>query len=484
MMQRSSIWLSLSLAKRGDRVTQLCRVLRTAIEKGQLLAGERLPSSRQLANDLGCSRTTVESAYQRLTTQGYMTRLLGQGSFVAQHQQPRPLPSYQGLPLTLSSRGQALVAQRQCLDPQTIQPFSAGVPDVKAFPLKQWADVTREVMENLSPEQLLYGDPQGLAECRKAISHYLTLSRQVNCTPSQIIMMNSSQQGLQWLAHLLLEEGDTILTEALCYQGAVNAFRQAGAILAPQPLDNEGALPPTQPAKLAYLTPGHQYPLGMTMSESRRQQWLEWAVRHQSWIIEDDYDGEYHYGKDSPPSLQRLDRTQKVIYLGTFSKTLFPGIRLAYMVVPPFLVPQLVNARQRLDSHTAVLSQAVVARFISEGYFASHLRLMKKLYAARRHLLLELLEECPAGTVRVFPSEGGLQLAIEYLKGDTSAITAAASRKGVVLTELAPLCLTSPPVNGWIIGFAALSPYVIRQAVTLLNEVLFHVASLNCSDKI
>ena len=479
MSQRSSIWLSLTLAERGNRVTQLCRMIKTAIEKGQLNAGERLPSSRQLANDLRCSRTTVESAYQQLTTQGYLTRQLGQGSFVAQHGLLTTSPPYHGLPPALSTRGQKLLAQQQCLDPRTIQPFSAGVPDVQAFPLKQWADVTRQVMATLSPEQLLYGDPQGMADCRKAISHYLTLSRQVNCTPSQLIIMNSSQQALQLLAHLLLEEGDTVLTEALCYQGAVNAFRQAGAVLAPQPMDTEGALPPPHTAKLAYLTPGHHYPLGMTMSKPRRQQWLDWATRQQSWIIEDDYDGEYHYGNDSPPSLQRLDRTQKVIYLGTFSKTLFPGIRLAYMVVPPSLVPQIACARQRLDSHSAVLSQAVVARFISEGYFASHLRLMKKLYAARRRLLIELLEKCPENTLRLFPSEGGLQLAVEYLKGSTSAITAAAGRKRLVLTELAPLCLTSPPINGWILGFAALTPQAIRQAVTLLNEVLQSATSLD-----
>ncbi|MBT0718026.1 PLP-dependent aminotransferase family protein [Rosenbergiella epipactidis] len=479
MTKRSSIWLSLTLAERGNRVTQLCRVLRAAIQKGQLGPGERLPSSRQLATDLGCSRTTVEAAYQRLTTQGYLTRHLGQGSFVTQRGLALSSPTYQGLPPTLSNRGQQLLAQSQCLDPRTIQPFSAGVPDVNAFPLHQWAEVTRRVMESLAPEQLLYGDPQGLAECRKAISHYLALSRQVNCSPSQIIVINSSQQGLQWLAHILLDEGETVVTEALCYPGAVNAFRQAGAVLAPQPMDQDGAIPPTHHAKLAYLTPGHHYPLGMTMSESRRQQWLDWATRHQSWIIEDDYDGEYHYRNDPPASLQRLDRGQKVIYLGTFSKTLFPSIRLAYMVVPPALVPQLASARQRLDSHTAVLSQAVVAAFISEGYFASHLRLMKKLYAARRALLIELLKECPADTVRLLPSEGGLQLAIEYLRRSTSAITAAASHKGHVLAELAPLCLITPVINGWILGFAALTPQAIRQAVTLLNEVLQSATSLD-----
>ena len=479
MKQRSSIWLSLTLAERGDRVTQLCRVLRTAIEKGQLSTGERLPSSRQLAIDLGCSRTTVETAYQRLTTQGYLTRLLGKGSFVAQHGLSSSSPTYQGLPPSLSTRGLQILAQRQCLDPQVIQPFSAGVPDVDAFPLQQWVDVTRQAIASLSPEQLLYGDPQGLTECRKAISHYLALSRQVNCTPSQIIVMNSSQQGLQWLAHLLLDKGDNVLTEALCYQGAVNAFRQADTVIVPQPMDADGALPPNHPAKLAYLTPGHHYPLGMTMSEARRLEWLDWATRHQSWIIEDDYDGEFHYSTDPPPSMQRLDRSQRVIYLGTFSKTLFPGIRLAYMVVPPSLVPQVVNARQRLDSHTAVLPQAVVARFIMEGYFASHLRLMKKLYAARRRLLIELLAECPANTLRVLPSEGGLQLAVEYLRGSTSTITAAAGRRGLILAELAPLCLTSPPINGWILGFAALTPQAIRRAVTLLNEVLRHAASLD-----
>ena len=477
MAQRSSIWLSLTLSGAGTRVEQLCRALKSAVERGHLVSGERLPSTRQLANDLGCSRVTVEAAYQHLTAQGYITRQPGRGSFITHHSLATTPPASKGLPPALSQRGQRRATQVQCRDPQHLQAFNTGVPDVHAFPLKQWTDVTQQVMKALPAEQLLYGDPQGLTACRKAISHYLTLSRQVNCSPAQVLVMTSSQQALQLLAHVLIDEGDTVATEALCYPGAVNAFRQAGAQLLAQPLDGDGASPPTLAAKVAYLTPGHQYPLGMTMGQARRQQWLDWAQRHQSWIIEDDYDGEFHYEDAMPPSLQRVDRTQRVIYIGTFSKTLFPGIRLAYLVAPPSLMPSLVNARQSMDGHTSPLIQAVTAKFINEGYFANHLRLMKILYAARRRLLIDLLDHSPPDTLRLFPSQGGLQLAVEYLRGDTTAITRAAARQGLLLTELAPLCLTSPPLQGWILGFAALTPQAMRHAVTLLNQILQNAAS-------
>jgi len=443
------------------------------------VAGERLPSSRQLATDLGCSRVTVEAAYQQLTTQGFITRQAGRGSFIADFSLPRLSKIPQGLPPSFSVRGQRLLTQTQCRDPQQLQAFNTGVPDVHAFPHQQWAEVTRQVLSTLPAESLLYGDPQGLASCRKAISQYLTLSRQVSCSPSQVMVVTSSQQALQLLAHVLIDEGDCILTEALSYQGAVNAFRQAGARIVPQPIDSQGALPPspTTTARLAYLTPGHQYPLGMTMSQARRQQWLDWANRQHSWIIEDDYDGEFHYQEHSPPSLQRLDRTQKVIYLGTFSKTLFPGLRLAYLVAPPALIPGLVAARQLMDSHTSLLSQAVTAEFISAGFFANHLRLMKKLYAVRRNLLLELLEQAPVDALRIIPSKGGLQLAVEYLRGETNTVTLAAAQQGIILVELAPLNLMTPPINGWILGFAALTPQAIRQGMQIFIQILRDVTS-------
>ncbi|WP_241608750.1 PLP-dependent aminotransferase family protein [Rosenbergiella australiborealis] len=479
MTQRSSIWLSLTLNGKGSRVAQINHALRSAIEKGHLVSGERLPSTRQLAIDVGCSRVTVEAAYQLLTDQGYIIRQPGRGSYVAQCQgiiatnhHPKKL-----LSPTLSERGKQHLAQRLYQDPRQIQAFNAGVPDVQAFPTHYWAKVMQEVMDNIAPELLLYGDPQGLLVCRQAVSHYLALSRQVNCSPSQIIMMTSSQQALQLLADLLLDKGDTVLTEALCYQGAVNAFQQAGTILKAQPLDDEGALAPTTNAKLAYLTPGHQYPLGMTMSAVRRRAWLDWAAQQHSWIIEDDYDGEFHYGTSPLPSLQQMDCAQTVIYLGTFSKTLFPAIRLAYMVVPHSLVPAVVKARQMMDSHTAQLTQAVSAEFIFQGYFASHLRLMKRLYEARFRLLIALLHEHTTDYLRILPCEGGLQLAVEYLLGSTEKITLTAARQGLVLVELAPLCLTSEKINGWILGFASLPPQALRTAVMLFKTVLQDASS-------
>ncbi len=481
MANRSSVWLSLTLDKRGQRAQQVFRALKLAIEQRHLLSGQRLPSSSQLATDLGCSRVTVETAYQRLNDVGYVQRQRGRGSFVSFYPPLALASSTSHLPLPFSNRGLNHLTATVCNDPNQPTAFNAGIPDLRAFPYARWAEISRQVHSQLTPELLGYGDPQGLPSLRRAVAHYLVLSRQLNCHPDHVLILNSSQQALQLLALMLLDPGDRVMTEALCYPGAVNAFRQAGATLIAQVIDDQGAKVPSEAAKLAYLTPSHQYPLGMTMSAERRQQWLDWAAMHDSWIIEDDYDGEFHYSDTPASSLQKIDRAQRVIYLGTFSKTLFPSLRLAYMVIPPQLTSSFVKARQLLDGHSTQITQAIVSEFIIQGDFAHHLRLMKTLYAARRDLLLSLLQQAGRHDLRVIPANGGLQLAVEYLGGETQAITQQARQVGLQLIELAPLSLTSPVLQGWIIGFSALTPNEIKRAMAQFMTVLQNATSSNSS---
>lgn len=472
-MQPPSPWLVIfnHLQGRGHR-DRVCETLRQAIHRGHLSAGQKLPSSRQLAADLSLSRVTIEAAYSQLESEGYLLRYQGKGSFVA-----TPARTIQhtasnlfSLP-ALSERGRQIVATGGCQDPQTPAAFAAGSPDLREFPYPVWQKLYDEVLRRQDLQLLGYGDPQGLTELRTVIADYLALSRQVNCTAQQIIILNSSQQALQLISMLLIDPQDQVLTEHACYPGARNAFLAAGAKLSPLTLDEQGAQVPDVAAKLAYLTVAHQYPLGMSMSHARRQEWLEWAKHHAAWLVEDDYDGEFHYQQAPLPALQSEDRHQRVIYLGTFSKSLFPSLRLAWMVVPVSLTDSMVRARTLTDGHTPQLSQAVTAEFIRRGHFAQHLRRMRKLYGSRRQLLTEQLQQHFDQWLRVIPGNGGLQLTVELLQGQETALTRQASAAGLILPPVSPLFLSDQKLQGWILGYAALQRTEILEACQRLRAL-------------
>lgn len=491
-----------SIATLRDR---LCAALRLAIGQGALPPLARLPSSRLLAADLNISRITVEAAYGQIEAEGYITRRVGKGTFVSDAAlmksttvKPGAVKSTAAIsaprigsktgspgkmaranddarPGSLSNRGAAIIATGGCKDPLVPLPFAAGSPDLRAFPLKIWRQLTNKSLR-LGGEALLgYGDPQGYLPLRQAIAAYLQQSRGVSCHARQIVVTTSSQQSLQLLATLLLDNGDEVWVEQPGYLGARNAFTSAGARLHAIPVDAQGMNPASDLPipRLIYLTPSHQYPTGVSLGLSRRLALIEYARINQNWIIEDDYDSELHYDGRPLPAMQGLDNAQRVIYLGTFSKVLFPSLRLAYAVLPPELVKPLCQLRSVYDGHTSQLMQAVTAEFIQQGHFAAHLRYMRQLYHGRRDRLIEAIDAKLRDWVNPVPSAGGLQLAVKLPRGQEAELTRLAQRAGVITPPLSPLYLpadSAPPADrdGWLLGFSALTPQESGAAVDRL----------------
>jgi GntR family transcriptional regulator/MocR family aminotransferase len=472
------------------RREQLCAGLRQAMRAGELRLADRLPASRVLAQDLGLSRVTVEAAYTQLEAEGYLRRNVGKGSFVAfngftprsqgEKDSPGEKHSKQRAalaPASLSKRGQRIHAGGGCNDPLLPLPFAAGSPDLQAFPLQLWRQLQARRLSGPLGHQLLgYGDPQGREELREAIAGYLRQSRGLRCSAEQVLVLTSSQQALQLLAGLLLDEGDRVWIEEPGYRGAATAFAAAGALLQPVPVDQEGMRPPNEgpSPKLIYLTPSHQYPSGVALSLQRRLQLLDLAKREACWLIEDDYDSEFHYDGRPMPALQGLQSEQepeRVLYLGTFSKTLFPSLRLAYLVVPRELTAPLSLARSVQDGHSAQLAQAVTADFISRGHFAAHLRLMRQLYRQRRDLLLQELRAKVGTWLQPQPSAGGLQIAALLPPGEELNLTQRAARLGLLTPGLSGLYHGPLKLDGWLLGFAALTPAQIQAAVHQLAKI-------------
>jgi len=464
----------------GGRRERLCAALREAVRSGQARLGERLPSSRDLAQDLGLSRVTVEAAYAQLETEGYVRRRVGQGSFVAIDMGASVAPAMRQVPTRaaplatdlLSLRGQRMVDTGGCAEPERPRAFVAGSPDLQAFPTELWRQLTQRRLRGDASALMFYGDPQGLPALREAIAHYLTQSRGVRCSAAQVLVLTSSQQALQLLSATLLDEGDAVWMEDPGYAGARTAFVASGARLVDMALDEQGAtIDPSRPSpRLIYLTPSHQFPTGRAMSLARRLAFLAHARACGAWLIEDDYDSEFLYDHQPTPALQGLDEQGRVVYIGTFSKSLFPSVRLAYMVLPEALVAPQVTARTTYDGHPAQLMQAVAADFMVQGHFAAHLRLMRQLYRGRRDALLQALHtQLP--WAEPLDSRGGLQMAVRLPPGSEARLTRAAAQRGIATPSLGELYHTAPRNEGWRLGFAALTPQAIDAAVSTLSAL-------------
>lgn len=459
---------------KGTLRERVCSTLRRAIHNGTLISGQRLPSSRVLAADLAVSRVTAEAAYGQLEAEGYLQRRVGQGTFVAAGLvKSVPVTKVSGKP-RLSLRGRQIVQTGGCRDPQQPLPFAAGSPDLRAFPLKLWTQLTARQLRLRGETLMRYGDPQGYLPLREAIAGYVSQTRGVNCDAQQVLVLTSSQQALQLIATLLLDHGDKVWLEEPGYRGARNAFTSAGAELVPVSVDEAGMRPDEQlpTPRLIYLTPSHQYPTGVALSLTRRLELLALAQRQRAWIIEDDYDSEFHYDGQPMPAMQGLDRHGNVLYLGTFSKVLFPSLRLAYLVVPPALVEPFTTARTVYDGHSAQLMQAVTAEFIQQGHFAAHIRYMRQLYRSRRDRLLEEVQEKLGHFATPQPASGGLQLSVWLPPGQEEALSRQAQRLGVVTPGLAAHYLTpAGRRDGWLLGFSALTPGEIRAAIERLARI-------------
>ena len=465
---------------------QIYDALRRDILAGTLGAGRRLSATRVLARELGVSRNTVLEAVEQLVAEGYLTSRVGSGTFVAEDlpddflgvgalaRAVRPA----GTP-ELSSRGESfrgLAAQaRRARD----RPFQLGRPAVDRFPWRTWSRLTARRSRELPRQWLDYSDPDGYGPLRQALAGYLYSSRGLRCTPEQVLVVRGAQQGLNLVARVLLEPGEEVWVEDPGYPAARIAFAAEGALEVPVPVDEEGlkveegrARAPR--ARLAYVTPSHQFPLGVTLSLSRRLELLQWARETKAWIVEDDYDSEYRYAGRPLASLAGLDGGRHVIYLGTLSKVLFPALRLGYLVVPPEHVDAFAGARFASDRHTSILEQAVVADFIHEGHFGRHLRRMRLLYAKRQRALKAALAEGLGAEIHLRPSQAGLHDVGWLRRGsDDVAPAALAAAAGVNVAALSAFCREVKLPPALLFGYAGFPRSELEAAVRRL-EAVFH----------
>lgn len=470
---------------------QLYNRLRAEILAGQLEPGARLPSTRVLANQLGASRNTIALAYELLQMEGYIESRVGDGTRVARLQPEHLLhvTTQPANPLTeaLGRRGQIFVKTPSPGDLYANQSsaganlFRVGEPDVTHFPYETWARLVAKHARRSLQAVSLYQNPQGYYPLREAIAAHIGISRGVHCSPEQIIITAGSQGALDLVARVLLNPGDAVWVEEPGYLGARGSLLAAGAKLVPVPVDQEGidieaGRQFCRDARLVVVTPSHQFPTGVTMSLSRRLALLEWSREARAWIVEDDYDSEYRFSGRPLEALQGLDRVGTggcVIYIGTFSKVLFPSLRLGYMVAPLELLEGFIAARRFIDVHPPMLEQMALADFIAEGHFGRHLRRMRLLYMERRNTLVDALTRELGAMVDVTVPEAGMHL-VAWLSSGASALTAIrkASAKNLHILPVSQFSLQPLQRDGLMLGFASASPDELRAGVQTLARAL------------
>ncbi len=460
-----------------DRVRRrdLYRALRDAVLGGTLRPGERLPSSRLAGADYRVSRGMVEEVYAQLAEEGFLERGVGRGTFVAPRASglvpPAPPEAGPRRALGLSSRGRRLAATAACREPGVLRAFNAGTADTREFPWRIWLRLRSRAARELGPEAMGFADPRGLPALRRSIARYLAQFRGVACRAEQVVVFSSSQQALLALATLLLDPGDPVWIEDPCYLGARAALQLAGAAITPVAVDAQGmrveaGIRRAPRARLAYLTPAHQYPTGATLSLERRIALLEWSARSGAWIVEDDYDSEFRYAGQPLTTLYSLDSRSRVLYLGTLSKVMFVSLRLAYVVVPDPLVEPLANLRTQLDGFTPALPQQTMSLFMDEGYFPQHLRRMRGVYGAKRATLVEGLSPLGARGWNWSDNPAGLHLLVRHRAGDRVRAVAAAS--GLDLAFLGAYRARPAADDGLLLRFGGLDLQAVREGVAAL----------------
>ena len=469
-------------------VQQISESLRKAVLLGRISVGTKLPSSRRLASELKVSRNTVTTAFEQLTAEGYLDSKRGSGSFVAE-ELPEDLLQARSAkkPANRESPARRVIARRAArLDnvllsfsnaPDKPRAFQTGFSAVDEFPIESWTRIFTRRVRKMPRKSLDYGDPRGYEPLRKAIASYLGASRGVVADPSQIFITAGSQQALDATFRTLLNEGDEALIEDPNYMGARGALLAAGARLIPVPVDKDGidigrGKQLSRKARLAYVTPSHQFPLGVVMSLSRRLELLDWANQNSSWIVEDDYDSEFRYSGRPLTALHGLDNSDRVIYIGTFSKVLFPSLRLGYLVVPPDLADVFERTLTFMAYHTSVIEQAVLTDFINEGHFGRHIRKMRILYAKRQSVLVSAIEENLGAMAEAKSTDAGMHI-IAWLKGDLNAeaIAVEALKRGVYAPPLSFYCIDARPPEGLLLGYTGISTTEIRSGIRRLAEL-------------
>jgi GntR family transcriptional regulator / MocR family aminotransferase len=461
---------------------RITEAVKDQIHRGIYKAGDRLASSRALAAEWGVSRTTVTAAYGQLVAEGYLITLPGARVIVAEglEQNPTPRPSTpEGTLRRVSAYTERLLALPHFSLPEktAIADFRYGDLSANDFPALAWRRAMNKAIFNRSAP-LRYDQPQGYAPLRKALQSYLWRARGIRCTCDQITIVNGSQQGMDICARLLLNPGDHFVMENPGYVHARQAFETAGGIEIPIPVDGEGlqtmSLPP---ARLAYVTPSHQFPLGAVLSASRRRALLTWATSNRAYVIEDDYDGEFRHGIAPIAPLQTID-PNSVLFLGTFSKTLSPTLRLGYLIAPNSLSPALARAKRLMDRHSSLYDQQAMTVLLESGAYERHVRSMRRKYAQRRTVFLEALKETLGNSVTIVGSETGLHVLL-WLDGIAAEheadLVSDAHARGIGIYPISPTFdkARSPPTMAGInLGYAALDDSALRQGIAILADVI------------
>jgi GntR family transcriptional regulator/MocR family aminotransferase len=478
------VLVALDRRSRVPKLRQIYGAIRDAILSGRILSGARLPATRDLAGDLGVSRTIVVLAYERLATEGYLVGRGSAGSFVAalggagppasRARATRPRLADPGIAITLPVRSDGL----QHIRPAPL-PFRIGEPAIDLFPVRLWSQIHARLARRSGASLLAYGAPGGYRPLREAIAGYVGAARGVNATADQVILTRGAQQAIDLIGRVLIRRGDEAWVEDPGYLAARALLELAGATLVPVRVDEQGldvaAGERASPlARLAYVSPSHHFPLGATMALPRRLALLDWARRAGAWIVEDDFDSEFRYAGTLIPSLQGLDAAQRVIYLGTFSKTVFPSLRLGYLIVPPDLAG-IVQRTQTLVDHIAPgLEQATLAAFIDAGHYTRHVRRMRAEYSTRQAALLDGIARELPDLLEATAADTGMHV-VGWLTDDElddRVVSRLAWDAGVEVAPLSAYAIRATSGPGLLMGFAAVAPAQVRPALRVLRTAI------------
>jgi len=449
---------------------QLYQRFRESIADGRLRPGDRVPAVRALAAELNLARGTVDAAYQLLIGEGYLIARGAAGTVVTPQLTPAAAP-----PVRTPVTSPTYQATHSGTQPLALQ---MGLPALDAFPRKLWTRLAGRQLRQSGLEGLVYPDSRGYAPLHAAIAAYLGISRGITCHPDQVFVCAGYRACLDLISHTLMRQGDSCWLEEPGYFMARHALLEAGAQLVPVPVDDQGldvaqGIARAPDARFAVVTPTHQSPLGVSLSLPRRLALLEWANRQGSWIIEDDYDSEYRYQGKPLPALKSLDQQGRVLYAGTFSKVLFPGLRLAYLVVPAEQTRAFARQADRLHNHCPQLLQATVSAFLNEGHFARHLKKMRSLYARRRQWLIDALQQHFGERLQINAQAGGMHLVAGLREGNDLELVQRAQAVGIAIEPLSQWYLEAKPQHGLVIGFTNIASAEQASAVALrLVQVL------------